>query len=165
MTKGSPALSSARYVLREGKEVTLNAELPGTCLKCQTCAAAAGVSHGYFPAWLHSLQGSEPNLSPEQESETGSVGSGCSLPDQGYAPSEGTAEDSPFVSSPSDLTHPASPDGSVSPDGGPAPPRARSRALAKDSSSDSDEGCATWGSRHRCRLTAGSAVLRIEQSV
>ncbi|XP_029101863.1 protein cordon-bleu isoform X1 [Scleropages formosus] len=99
--------------------------------------------------WLHSLQGSEPNLSPEQESETGSVGSGCSLPDQGYAPSEGTAEDSPFVSSPSDLTHPASPDGSVSPDGGPAPPRARSRALAKDSSSDSDEGCATWGSRHR----------------
>ncbi|KAL4616930.1 protein cordon-bleu [Arapaima gigas] len=97
--------------------------------------------------WLHSLRGS--SLSPERELETGSMGSGCSLPDQGYAPSEGTAEDSPFVSSPSDLTQPASPDGSVSPDSRPAPTHARTRALTKDSSSDSDEGCATWGSRHR----------------
>lgn len=71
---------------------------------------------------------------------------GSSLPDQGYAASEemAEAEDSGMVSSPSD-TQPTSPDGSLSPYGGNQGGGGRIR----DNSSDSDEGCATWGSRHR----------------
>lgn len=75
----------------------------------------------------------------------GSSSGGSSLPDQGYAASEGMAEgeDSGMVSSPSD-TQPTSPDGSLSLDGG-----ERLLGPVQDNSSDSDEGCATWGSRHR----------------
>lgn len=62
--------------------------------------------------------------------ETGSVSSSSgSFADQGYAASEGTAEDPCPLSSPSDLSPPHVP---------------------RDASSDSDEGCATWNSRTRC---------------
>ncbi|KAJ8415691.1 hypothetical protein AAFF_G00402480 [Aldrovandia affinis] len=97
--------------------------------------------------WLHSLQVCASDQAPEVElePETVSLDSSSSGPDQGYAASEGMAEDSGIVSSPSDLAHPASPDGSITLDQG----SARTRAAPKDCSSDSDEGCATWGSRHR----------------
>lgn len=107
-----------------------------------------------LPAWLHFVQNSAvSDQKPETEAplaETLSLGSSSassSLPDQGYAASEGMAEgeDSGMISSPSD-TQPTSPDGSVSLDGSsgwkPAGP-------VRDSSSESDEGCATWGSVHR----------------
>ncbi|XP_042071150.1 protein cordon-bleu isoform X2 [Haplochromis burtoni] len=105
-------------------------------------------------SWLHSVKNSAvSDQKPETEAplaETLSLGSssaGSSLHDQGYAASEGMAEgeDSGMISSPSD-TQPTSPDGSVSLDGSsgwkPAGP-------VRDSSSESDEGCATWGSVHR----------------
>ncbi|AWO96918.1 putative protein cordon-bleu-like [Scophthalmus maximus] len=111
-------------------------------------------------SWLHSTGSSAASGQragtemPEEEtvslgsssSSSGSSSGGSSLPDQGYAASEGTAEgeDSGIVSSPSD-TQPTSPDGSLSLDGcgGGRPP-----GPVRDNSSDSDEGCATWGSRH-----------------
>ncbi|XP_078109561.1 protein cordon-bleu isoform X5 [Sander vitreus] len=103
-------------------------------------------------AWLHSIQSSTASCrkpetgTPEEETMSlGSSSGGSSLPDQGYAASEGMAEgeDSGMVSSPSD-TQPTSPDGSLSLDGG-----ERLLGPVRDNSSDSDEGCATWGSRHR----------------
>ncbi|XP_061104080.1 protein cordon-bleu isoform X3 [Conger conger] len=100
-------------------------------------------------SWLHSLQGcmSQPaaGVELEVESETVSMDSSSSCPDQGYAASEGMAEDSGVISSPSDLAQPASPDGSISLEQG----SSHAQAMPKDSSSDSDEGCATWGSRHK----------------
>ncbi|XP_036395442.1 protein cordon-bleu [Megalops cyprinoides] len=107
--------------------------------------------------WLRSLQESASDQAPEAEPEvkaglgaepeveTVSMDSNSSCPDQGYAASEGMAEDSGVMSSPSDIAHPASPDGSIFLDQGPA----HTHTLPKDCSSDSDEGCATWGSRHR----------------
>ncbi|XP_078109557.1 protein cordon-bleu isoform X2 [Sander vitreus] len=103
-------------------------------------------------SWLHSIQSSTASCrkpetgTPEEETMSlGSSSGGSSLPDQGYAASEGMAEgeDSGMVSSPSD-TQPTSPDGSLSLDGG-----ERLLGPVRDNSSDSDEGCATWGSRHR----------------
>ncbi|XP_028436066.1 protein cordon-bleu isoform X4 [Perca flavescens] len=105
-------------------------------------------------AWLHSSQSSTASCpkpetgTPEEETMSlGSSSGGSSLPDQGYAASEGMAEgeDSGMVSSPSD-TQPTSPDGSLSLDGG-----ERLLGPVRDNSSDSDEGCATWGSRSRHR--------------
>ncbi|KAI1885670.1 hypothetical protein AGOR_G00206210 [Albula goreensis] len=96
-------------------------------------------------AWLQSVdQAPGAELEAETVSMASSSGS-SSCPDQGYAASEGMAEDSGVVSSPSDIAHPASPDGSISLDQGSAHPN----ATPKDCSSDSDEGCATWGSRHK----------------
>ncbi|XP_042345964.1 LOW QUALITY PROTEIN: protein cordon-bleu [Plectropomus leopardus] len=108
-------------------------------------------------SWLHSMQSSTASCpKPETatpEEETASLGSssgGSSLPDQGYAASEGMAEgeDSGMVSSPSD-TQPTSPDGSLSLDGSSGGGAERMLGPVRDNSSDSDEGCATWGSRHR----------------
>ncbi|KAJ8290800.1 hypothetical protein GJAV_G00017720 [Gymnothorax javanicus] len=98
-------------------------------------------------SWLHSLQvcKSDPSPGVELEAETVSVASSSSCPDQGYAASEGIAEDSGVISSPSDLVHPASPDGSISLE----QVSTLTDAMPKDSSSDSDEGCATWGSGHK----------------
>ncbi|XP_028436065.1 protein cordon-bleu isoform X3 [Perca flavescens] len=105
-------------------------------------------------SWLHSSQSSTASCpkpetgTPEEETMSlGSSSGGSSLPDQGYAASEGMAEgeDSGMVSSPSD-TQPTSPDGSLSLDGG-----ERLLGPVRDNSSDSDEGCATWGSRSRHR--------------
>lgn len=110
-----------------------------------------------LPAWLHSMQSSTvTEQKPETETpeeETMSLGSssgGSSLPDQGYAASEGMAEgeDSGLVSSLSD-TQPTSPDGSLSLDGSSGGGGERLLGPVRDNSSDSDEGCATWGSRHR----------------
>ncbi|XP_035602079.2 protein cordon-bleu-like isoform X2 [Oncorhynchus keta] len=103
-------------------------------------------------AWLHSRRLSVAGPQTPEAEETlsmGSSGSG-SFQDQGYAASEGMAEDSGLVSSPSasDTTHPTSPDGSLSlGSSGSAHPMIH--PLTKDCSSDSDEGCAMWGSRHR----------------
>ncbi|XP_054477072.1 protein cordon-bleu isoform X2 [Anoplopoma fimbria] len=107
-------------------------------------------------SWLHSMQSSTASCrKPEPETpeeETMSLGSsssgGSSLPDQGYAASEGMVEceDSGIVSSPSD-TQPTSPDGSLSLDGSSGGERLL--GPVRDNSSDSDEGCATWGSTHR----------------
>ncbi|MCJ8728368.1 hypothetical protein PDJAM_G00003710 [Pangasius djambal] len=71
--------------------------------------------------WLHTA---------EQEAETVSMCSSESLADQGYAASEGMA-DSPSTS-PEDTV-------SLGPDPSLSPPQ---------EDCDSDEGCATWGSRH-----------------
>uniref|UniRef100_A0A4W5P1E7 Cordon-bleu WH2 repeat protein n=1 Tax=Hucho hucho TaxID=62062 RepID=A0A4W5P1E7_9TELE len=106
-------------------------------------------------AWLHSRQLSvaghqTPDTEAEETISMGSSGSGSgSFQDQGYAASEGMAEDSGLVSSPSasDTTHPTSPDGSLSL-GSSGSSHSMIHPLTKDCSSDSDEGCATWGSRH-----------------
>ncbi|XP_029598586.1 protein cordon-bleu isoform X3 [Salmo trutta] len=105
-------------------------------------------------SWLHcrrlSVAGPQtPDTEAEETLSTGSSGSG-SFQDQGYAASEGMAEDSGLVSSPSasNTTHPTSPDGSLSL-GSSGSSHPMIHPLTKDCSSDSDEGCATWGSRHR----------------
>ncbi|XP_038850430.1 protein cordon-bleu-like isoform X3 [Salvelinus namaycush] len=103
-------------------------------------------------AWLHSrrLSVAGPQTPDTEAEETLSMGSSGSYQDQGYAASEGMAEDSGLVSSPSasDTTHPTSPDGSLSL-GSSGSSHPVIHPLTKDCSSDSDEGCATWGSRHR----------------
>nr|XP_055065453.1 protein cordon-bleu isoform X3 [Misgurnus anguillicaudatus]XP_055065455.1 protein cordon-bleu isoform X3 [Misgurnus anguillicaudatus]XP_055065456.1 protein cordon-bleu isoform X3 [Misgurnus anguillicaudatus]XP_055065457.1 protein cordon-bleu isoform X3 [Misgurnus anguillicaudatus]XP_055065458.1 protein cordon-bleu isoform X3 [Misgurnus anguillicaudatus] len=94
-------------------------------------------------AWLHSAHKSESERVKDQEVETMSVGSCESFADQGYAASEGMAEE-PNPVSLSETIQSASPVSIVSLNGGSDVPVKQS----KDSSSDSDEGCATWGSRH-----------------
>ncbi|KAI4898074.1 hypothetical protein NFI96_018075 [Prochilodus magdalenae] len=91
-------------------------------------------------AWLHSVE-----QRAEQEVETVSMCSSESLADQGYAASEGMADDSGLLSSPSDLTQPTSPEDIISLNHDPSP---TPNQQPKECSSDSDEGCATWGSRH-----------------
>ncbi|XP_051922372.1 protein cordon-bleu isoform X2 [Hippocampus zosterae] len=107
-------------------------------------------------SWLHSVKGMGANVQTREtktpEAETMSLGnssSGSSLRDQGYAASEEIidGEDSALVSSPCD-THPTSPDGSLFLDRGFGARRERLTRPAQDISSDSDEGCATWGSNH-----------------
>ncbi|KAF4087595.1 hypothetical protein AMELA_G00072300 [Ameiurus melas] len=80
--------------------------------------------------WLHAT---------EQEAETVSMCSSESLADQGYAASEGMA-DSP-ITSPEDTVS-LGPDPSLSP-------------TQPQEDCDSDEGCATWGSRHSRNMRAG----------
>eukprot|EP00063_Salmo_salar_P040822 XP_014015657.1 PREDICTED: protein cordon-bleu-like isoform X4 [Salmo salar] len=103
-------------------------------------------------SWLHSrrLSVAGPQTPDTEAEETLSMGSSGSFQDQGYAASEGMAEDSGLVSSPSasDTTHPTFPDGSLSL-GSSGSSHPMIHPLTKDCSSDSDEGCATWGSRHR----------------
>ncbi|KAM9352763.1 protein cordon-bleu [Symphorus nematophorus] len=121
-------------------------------------------------SWLHSMRSSTAssqkpeNGTPEEETMSlGSSSSGSSLPDQGYAASEGMAEgeDSGMVSSPSD-TQPTSPDGSLSLDGGRGE---RLLGPVRDNSSDSDEGCATWGSRHRhCDISQQAKSGRLKDN-
>ncbi|XP_029359656.1 protein cordon-bleu isoform X3 [Echeneis naucrates] len=113
-------------------------------------------------SWLHSMQnsavGGKPDTeTPEEETMSlSSSSSGSSLPDQGYAASEGMVEgeDSGMVSSPSD-TQPTSPDGSLSLDGANGGGREKLLRRVQDNSSDSDEGCATWGSRCRSQPKSG----------
>lgn len=88
----------------------------------------------------------------EQEVETASVASSESFADQGYAASEGMAEQSVPVS-PSERMQSVSP---MSLNSSSALPGNQS----KDSSSDSDEGCATWGSRQ-----SGGNIQRVHQSI
>lgn len=90
------------------------------------------------------------NKAPEETVSLGSSSGGSSLPDQGYAPSEEMAEgeDSGTVSSPSD-TQPTSPEGSLSLESCNRSGGKRLLGSMQDNSSDSDEGCATWESRHR----------------
>ncbi len=109
-----------------------------------------------LPAWLHSMQnsianGQKPETgTPEVETMSLASSSGSSSHDQGYAASEGMAEgeDSGMVSSPFE-TQPTSPDGSLSLDGNSGGTGGRLLGPVRDISSDSDEGWATWESRHR----------------
>ena len=71
------------------------------------------------------------------EEEAASLASSDSLQDQGYAASEGMGEGEEPAGSPADGGLSRGPGGGQVQD----PPG--------DGSSDSDEGCATWGSRHR----------------
>ncbi|XP_069393439.1 protein cordon-bleu isoform X3 [Paralichthys olivaceus] len=125
-------------------------------------------------SWLHSMRSSAASgqraetETPEEETVSlGSSSGGSSLPDQGYAASEGMAEgeDSGMVSSPSD-TQPTSPDGSLSLDGSSGAGRGeRLLGPARDNSSDSDEGCATWGSRHRhCDISGQEKSSKLKDS-
>ncbi|KAM3614173.1 uncharacterized protein V6R79_011088 [Siganus canaliculatus] len=122
-------------------------------------------------SWVHSRQSSTASnekrgvVAPEEEtvslrssSSSSSSSSGSSLPDQGYAASEDMAEgeDYGLVSSPSD-THPTSPDGSLSLNG--SGRDRREKMAVRDNSSDSDEGCATWGSRRRHKDMSPKAKL------
>ncbi|XP_063055805.1 protein cordon-bleu [Engraulis encrasicolus] len=81
-------------------------------------------------SWLHSAPAAVAAEVPATDAvETGSVSSSSgSLADQGYAASDGTAEDPCALGLPADTNR--------------SPPRAQ-----RDVSSDSDEGCATWNSR------------------
>ncbi|XP_075868577.1 protein cordon-bleu isoform X4 [Nelusetta ayraudi] len=106
-------------------------------------------------SWVHSMRSSPlggqaaENKTPEDTTSVASSGSSSgssSLPDQGYAPSEGT------ISSPSD-TQPTSPEGSLSP--GLLGP-------VRDNSSDSDEGFAMWRSRHRHRDVSSKSRAKVE---
>ncbi|XP_055019296.1 protein cordon-bleu isoform X2 [Boleophthalmus pectinirostris] len=115
-------------------------------------------------AWLHSMQSSAAKghckeISPEETVSLGSNSSGMSLPDQGYAASEGLAdgEDSGLVSSPSE-THTTSPDGSLSLDGSAGGERRMGTAM--DNCSDSDEE--SWGSRHRSDITPHPRADRLK---
>ncbi|XP_063735390.1 protein cordon-bleu isoform X3 [Eleginops maclovinus] len=108
-------------------------------------------------SWLHSMQSSAAILrkpgtgTPDMETTSlGSSSGSSSLPDQGYAASEGIAEgeDLGMVGSPSE-TLPTSPNGSLSLDGNSQRGPERLLGPVRDNSSDSDEGCATWGSRQR----------------
>nr|XP_057909626.1 protein cordon-bleu isoform X1 [Doryrhamphus excisus]XP_057909628.1 protein cordon-bleu isoform X1 [Doryrhamphus excisus]XP_057909629.1 protein cordon-bleu isoform X1 [Doryrhamphus excisus] len=104
-------------------------------------------------SWLHSMQSTaahvkDPgNRGPEEERLSLGSSSGSSLPDQGYAASEGMVDgdDSGLVSSPSD-THPTSPEGSLFLERSDKARREKESGPVRDISSDSDEGCATWNS-------------------
>ncbi|RXM99402.1 Protein cordon-bleu [Acipenser ruthenus] len=111
-------------------------------------------------AWLRSMQDShleqnEMESQGLQELETVSMASSGSFRDNTRAASEGTAEDSGIVSSPSDIVHPTSPDGSLrvdqcSSEAGVPCHKDACLATTKDFSSDSEEGSTTWtlSSRH-----------------
>ncbi|XP_047454276.1 protein cordon-bleu isoform X2 [Mugil cephalus] len=86
--------------------------------------------------WLHSMPSSAAKGQKPDEESLSTSSSGISLPDQGYATSEGMAEGT-------------SPDGSLSLDGSTGVRRGKLLGSMRDCSSDSDEGCANWGSRHR----------------
>ncbi|XP_017556329.2 protein cordon-bleu isoform X13 [Pygocentrus nattereri] len=107
-------------------------------------------------AWLHSV-----TQRAEQEVETVSMCSSESLADQGYAASDGMADDSGLLSSPSDLTQPTSPEDIISLNHDPSPSPSRQ---PKDCSSDSDEGCATWGSRHSEEVHRGNQSEKRQNS-
>ncbi|KAG1927922.1 protein cordon-bleu [Pimephales promelas] len=92
-------------------------------------------------AWQHSAHESLSERVAEREVETVSVASSESFGDQGYAASEGMAEE-PGLVSPCERVQSISPVDIMSLNSTSALP-----AKSKDSSSDSDEGCATWGSR------------------
>ncbi|XP_048881982.1 LOW QUALITY PROTEIN: protein cordon-bleu [Brienomyrus brachyistius] len=144
-------LKPRRIPTREPPTLTIPPPPPDTPPPAQQDSHDAPLEHHAEAApqpWLRTLQDEEPGLAPELEPETVSVASSSdgssSLPDQGYAPSEGMPEEA-YVSSPSEVARPTSPSSGVSPDNQPG----HTRIPPRDSSSDSDEGCATWGSRHR----------------
>ncbi|XP_056113443.1 protein cordon-bleu isoform X2 [Rhinichthys klamathensis goyatoka] len=105
-------------------------------------------------AWQHSAHESLSERVAEQEVETVSVASSESFADQGYAASEGMAEESGLVS-PSERVQSISPVDIMSLNSASALP-----AKSKDSSSDSDEGCATWGSRKSGNIQRGQQSIK-----
>uniref|UniRef100_A0A8C7XUZ1 Cordon-bleu WH2 repeat protein n=1 Tax=Oryzias sinensis TaxID=183150 RepID=A0A8C7XUZ1_9TELE len=127
-------------------------------------------------AWIYSMDTSSVRIQrPETESpeaETLSLDSSngsSSLPDQGYAASEGMAEveDSSTLSLSPDQQS-TSMDASLSLEGGGGDKGEKLQRLIqqkqRSNSSDSDEGCATWGSTHRhgVSTTYGKSVQSFE---
>uniref|UniRef100_W5LY46 Cordon-bleu WH2 repeat protein n=1 Tax=Lepisosteus oculatus TaxID=7918 RepID=W5LY46_LEPOC len=114
-------------------------------------------------AWLRSMQescllqkmGTQPRGLAGLEEETVSMGSSSSFPDDACTASEGTAEDSGIVSSPSDVVHPASPEGSLrmgwqlSQGQCSGSTEASCCAAPEYSASDSEEGVPAWRSHSR----------------
>ncbi|XP_037533195.1 protein cordon-bleu [Nematolebias whitei] len=96
-------------------------------------------------AWLHSGKSSSSSVQ-KQEPAAAEVDS-CSLPDRGYAPPDKMAEgeDTGVISTPSD-TQATSLIGSLSVGGRVV---GRDEELVEDTSSDIDEGSATWRPKHR----------------
>uniref|UniRef100_A0A3P9HBN5 Cordon-bleu WH2 repeat protein n=1 Tax=Oryzias latipes TaxID=8090 RepID=A0A3P9HBN5_ORYLA len=127
-------------------------------------------------AWIYSMDTSSVRIQrPETEApeaETLSLDSSngsSSLPDQGYAASEGMAEveDSSTLSFSPDQQS-TSMDASLSLEGGGGDKGEKLQRLIqqkqRSNSSDSDEGCATWGSTHRhgVSTTYGKSVQSFE---
>ncbi|XP_069051360.1 protein cordon-bleu isoform X2 [Lepisosteus oculatus] len=114
-------------------------------------------------SWLRSMQescllqkmGTQPRGLAGLEEETVSMGSSSSFPDDACTASEGTAEDSGIVSSPSDVVHPASPEGSLrmgwqlSQGQCSGSTEASCCAAPEYSASDSEEGVPAWRSHSR----------------
>ncbi|RVE62416.1 hypothetical protein OJAV_G00156930 [Oryzias javanicus] len=131
------------------------------------------VEAGSHPSWICSMDTSTvSNQRPETEAETLSLASSngsSSLPDQGYAASEGMAEveDSSVISFSPDQQS-SSMDVSLSLEGSGGDKGERLQRLVqqknRNNSSDSDEGCATWGSSHRhgVSTTCGQSVHTFE---
>ncbi|XP_030013443.1 protein cordon-bleu isoform X3 [Sphaeramia orbicularis] len=152
----SPAQELPQHVIPPSSPTPTPSPPPSEYAESDSLQKPRGVAEAAPKSWLHSSQSCaarSQNMETETaEEETVSLDSsgGSSLPDQGYAASEGMAEgeDSGLVSSPSD-TQTTSPDGSLSLDGSSGGGGERLSGPAPDNSSDSDEGCATWDSRHR----------------
>ncbi|XP_056330950.1 protein cordon-bleu isoform X2 [Danio aesculapii] len=106
-------------------------------------------------AWLHSAHESVSERTVHQEVETVSVASSESFADHGYAASEDMAEESGPVS-PSERMQSVSPMDIMSLNSDSALPVKQS----KESSSDSDEGCATWGSRQSGHIQDGQKSIK-----
>ncbi|XP_017556322.2 protein cordon-bleu isoform X4 [Pygocentrus nattereri] len=154
-------LKPRRSPLRELKQLTVSSPPSsppppsGQDLQQQT-SIDMHISETAPHSWLHSV-----TQRAEQEVETVSMCSSESLADQGYAASDGMADDSGLLSSPSDLTQPTSPEDIISLNHDPSPSPSRQ---PKDCSSDSDEGCATWGSRHSEEVHRGNQSEKRQNS-
>ncbi|XP_052002440.1 protein cordon-bleu-like isoform X2 [Xyrauchen texanus] len=108
-------------------------------------------------AWLHSGHKTVLEKKAEQEVETVSLASNESFADQGYAASEGMSEE----------PGPVSLSGRIQSDVGIMSLNSGSALCvkqSKDSSSDSDEGCATWGSRHSANTQRGHQPVKRHNS-
>ncbi|XP_051574305.1 protein cordon-bleu-like isoform X3 [Myxocyprinus asiaticus] len=108
-------------------------------------------------AWQHSAHKTVLEKKAEQEVETVSLASNESFADQGYAASEGMAEEpgpvSPSERIQSDVDIMSLNSGS-----------ALRVKQSKDSYSDSDEGCATWDSRHSANTQRGHQPVKRQNS-
>ncbi|XP_024122936.1 protein cordon-bleu isoform X3 [Oryzias melastigma] len=131
------------------------------------------VEAGSHPSWICSMDTSTVSCQrPETEVETLSLASSngsSSLPDQGYAASEGMAEvEDPSAISFSPDQQSSSINVSLSLEGGGGDKGEKLQRLVqqknRNNSSDSDEGCATWGSTHRhgVSTTCGQSVHTFE---
>uniref|UniRef100_A0A3P9HBU3 Cordon-bleu WH2 repeat protein n=1 Tax=Oryzias latipes TaxID=8090 RepID=A0A3P9HBU3_ORYLA len=157
----------------------LTISVPRTCspvIVSTDSETVATVEAGSHPSWIYSMDTSSVRIQrPETEApeaETLSLDSSngsSSLPDQGYAASEGMAEveDSSTLSFSPDQQS-TSMDASLSLEGGGGDKGEKLQRLIqqkqRSNSSDSDEGCATWGSTHRhgVSTTYGKSVQSFE---
>ncbi|KAM9805874.1 protein cordon-bleu isoform X2 [Syngnathus typhle] len=112
-------------------------------------------------SWLHSINCIGANVQAPETLSLGNSSIDSSLPDQGYAASEGMVdgERSGLVSSPCDIHH-TSADGNLYLERSSVSKRERFPGPVRDISSDSDEGCTTWGSNNSCSQSNLQAKLR-----